>query len=130
MARRQSLALAGEAAQHGVDQAFVDAVWADQGDRAVDRGMGRRAEEHELAGAEPEDVAQPRRPARQWALEAMVDQGVDLAEAAQGRGAQQAGEGPVAGVHSAQAMVVGQDLVEGRARAEDRAENVEGGAAR
>ena len=128
LAGKHRLALARQAAQHGVDQGAVGGERLAAGllDAGVDRGVGRRVQEQQLAGAEAQQGLQPRLGRLERPLEAGCERGVDLAQAPQGRGDQGAREGPVAGLQPGQPGMAGQHLVECPAAAKDGTEDLPG----
>ncbi len=81
-------------------------------DDGVDGGVRRHLEEEELGDAEAQQVAHRLGLPRQRPFEAVVDEGVDLAEAAQGRGDEGAGERPVARGETGKLARVRERLVE------------------
>jgi hypothetical protein len=87
-------------AQDRVDQALVasEAGLRREPHRGVDRGMGRRPEEQDLAEAQAQNLAQGFQLRLQRPLEQSRQSGVELAQAAQAGGHQMAREGTVAGL--------------------------------
>ena len=119
--------LAGEAPQQRVDQTLERPAGVRSGerDRAVDRGVRRRVEEQELAGAEPEDQPHDARLGRQRLGQAVVDRRVDLAQTAQRGGDQQPREGAVARIQPRQPGMVGDRVVERPALRQHGIEQIE-----
>ena len=68
-----------------------------QRNRRVDGGMGGNFQEQELARPEAQKIPHAAGFAGQRTVQAMVDEGVDLAQTAQHRARQVASEGAVAG---------------------------------
>src|SRR5262249_26292474 len=92
----------------------------------VDGGVGRRAQEEELTDAQTQQLSGSRCAPRQGIFEAAVDDAIDLAEAAQGRGHEQAREGTVARLQTVVAGMFVQRLVERPLLLEHRPERIEG----
>ena len=88
--------------------------------------MGRRFQEHQLADAEAQEVAHGPGLPRQRFFQAMIDEGIDLAQAAQRGGHQVAGEGPVAIAQEGESAMVLDGHVEGPLAVEDRLDQIEG----
>ena len=79
--------------------------------------MRRRPQEQDLRRPQPQNVAYPPRPARQRPGETSFDGGVDLAQAAQHGGGEEAGEGAVTCIEGAHAG--GEAFVERAPAAQD-----------
>ena len=125
---QQGAALSAETPEHGVDQGLVGTVAAArrQRDAGVDGRVRRRFEEQKLAHTEAQDVLHRPCLGGQRAVQAVIDEGVDLAQAAQRRGHQVAGQGTVAGVQPCQPRMVVDRLVQRPLAAENGAEKIEG----
>jgi hypothetical protein len=128
---QQGVAVARDPAQHGVYQALqvMQAGILDQAHRCVDRGVRRRAEEHQLGGAQAQYLAAD----RVRAVEGLGDQAgqyaLDLAQVAHGGGQQQADEGAVARIEGGEAAMAGQRVVERLALVETGHQHIDCGAA-
>ena len=99
----------------------------DQPHRGIDGGMGGRAEEHQLGGAQAQHLAA----GGIGVLERPLDQGaqdfVDLAQTTHGRGKKQPDEGAIARLETGEALVTGQRIVERLALVEAGDQHVECG---
>ncbi len=84
-------------AQHGIDQPLMgeEAARFREIDGGGDGGVRRRAQEEQLRDTEPQHVMHHRSPRRQRGIEAMGDQRVDLAQAAQNGRHQQPRKGAI-----------------------------------
>jgi hypothetical protein len=87
--------------------------------------MGRRPEEKELRDSEAQHVVHHRGARRQGRVEAMRDEGVDLAEPAQHRRDEEAREGAVTGRQSCHLGVVFDRVVERPSAAQNRANQID-----
>ena len=99
----------------------------DQADRGVDGGMRRGAQEQELGGAEAQHLAAGGVGAFQRPFDQRPQHDVDLAQAAERRGQQQAHERTVARIEAGEACVPGQGLVERLALVEAGDQDFDGG---
>jgi len=76
-----------------------------QADRRIDGGVCRGAEEEELRGAQPQDLMAEGVGALQRPLDQQTQNRVDLAQASQGGGEQEADEGSVAWTEDGETVV-------------------------
>ena len=115
------------AAHDRVDQAAEagQGLAARQRHRGVDRGVGRRLEEHQLAESEPQQMAQLRLPRLQRLVQEAGVQRVELAQPAQGLGHQLAQERPVARRQAEDRRLPRPGLVEGALAVEHGAQQAE-----
>ena len=74
--------------------------------------MRRRAEEQELGRAQPQRLQAGGVGPVEWPLDQEAQHLVDLAQAAQGRGQQQAHEGAVARIEAGEPLMAGQRIVQ------------------
>ncbi len=96
--------------------------------RRIDGGVCRRAEEEKLRGAQPQDLMAEGVGALQRPLDQQAQNRVDLAQASQGGGEQQAHEGTIARVEDGEAVVPRQRLIERLALVEAGNQELERGA--
>ena len=94
-------------------------------DAGRDRGMRRRAQEHQLGNAEPQYVLHDCRARRERRVQAIGDQRIDLAEPAQYRRDQQPRKSAVAHRQDRHVRIVFDGVVEGAFSAEHRAQKIE-----
>ncbi len=121
----QGRALAGDAAEHRVGEAAKRPL-AHQADRLGEGGVRRCLEKQQLRHAEPERVAGDERLVRQRMLQAMGDDGIDLAETAQRGRDQQPGETEIRRRERLHARRGLQRLVQRLEASENAAEDVSG----
>jgi hypothetical protein len=93
--------------------------------RGVDGGVRRRAQEQQLGCAQAQHLPAGRVGAVERPFDQKAQDLVDLAQAAQGGGQQQAHEGAVARIEAGEALMAGQRVVERLALVEARHQDVE-----
>lgn len=127
LASDEGLALLAQAAQHRVDEALEAAPLDPFGelDRLAHRGMGRDLEEEELGRPQAQEMARGRRLGRERAGEAMGDERVDLAQAAQRGRHHEMDEGAVARLESCEAAIALEYLGESAPLVEHLAQKLE-----
>ncbi len=122
-------ALAVHLAQHRIHQAFEPrerAHFAHQRHRLAHCGVRRGSQKKKLAGAQPERVGHGAGLGRQAFGDEQVEGLVDLAQAAQRRGSQQAGKRPVARLEFGPPGIFLHGLVQGALVNQHRLKQVEG----
>ena len=99
----------------------------DQPHRGIDGGMGGRAEEHQLGGAQAQHLAAGGIGVLERPLDQRAQDFVDLAQTTQGCCKKQPDEGAIARFEAGEALVTGQRIVERLALVEAGDQHVECG---